>query len=74
MLPARIRLQKNLNYYLRKNNISCLQLSVRSEVCYSVIYKYLRAETIEPDLICIKRIAKALNVNVSDLLKEEENV
>lgn len=70
MTPARIRLKRNLDFYLKQKNINCMQLSKMSNVSFSVVYKYKRAEEIEPNLDCLRRLAKALEINVGDLMKE----
>ena len=70
MIPAHIRLSVNLHYYQELRNIGNKELAQRAEVSEFTICKYRQGETREPDLAVLRKLAKALGVNVGDLMKE----
>lgn len=72
MIPAHIRLSVNLHYYQELKRIDNQELARISNVSKFTICKYRQGGTKEPKLEIVKKLAKALNVNVYDLLKEEE--
>ena len=71
MTALRFRLAKNLVFYERLRFINNKQLAKKAGVSEEVITKYRNAKTKEPDLKILRKIAKALEVTVSDLLKED---
>jgi transcriptional regulator with XRE-family HTH domain len=71
MTPPKVRLAKNLNFYQKHNQISNRKLAEKAKVSESVVAQYRNAKTEEPDLKIIRKIAEALEITVSDLLKED---
>jgi len=60
-----------LKKYCRKNNITAYNLSKISGVSLTYCYRLLRGEMNNPSISTINRIAIALEVEVSDFLRED---
>ena len=60
---------KNIRRYRKKLGLSQDKLSKLAEVAYNTIIKIESGENKNPTLDTLKKIAEALKINISDLIK-----
>lgn len=62
-------IDKNLKYIREQQNISRLKLEKKSNVSYRTIEFIEHGKVKNPGVYTVLKIAKALNVNINDLIK-----
>ena len=64
--------QMRLKEVLQEKNISMSKLSRMSDISFSTISRIINDKNYSPTLTTLERIARALDISISDLYKETE--
>lgn len=66
-----MNLDKNIKYYLKKNEMQVQELIEKTQIHPSVMFKILNGTTKDPKISTIIKISKALNISVNTLIGEK---
>jgi transcriptional regulator with XRE-family HTH domain len=64
--------QMRLKEVLQEKNISMSKLSRMSDISFSTISRIINDKNYSPTLTTLERIARALDISISDLYEETE--
>lgn len=72
MIAFQKRLSKNLQKILKEKEISMRGLAIRAGIAQKTVWNYYYGYTDSPDIEVVRKLAKALDMSIGELLKEED--
>lgn len=72
MIAVQKRLSKNLQKILKNRNLSMRRLAIDAGIAQKTVWQYYYCYTDTPDIVTVRKIAKALDISMGELLKEDD--